>query len=114
MEYIYKSSRPRMTVESTGGKKLGHCYTASFFTVTTTYPLSDHEITGLFQSGAVGYGQIHQLVSTETFEEMVPCIGIDGDKVIENPLNPYNGEPYRPINIKHWIYKIETRCDSGD
>lgn len=41
MEYVYKRTRPRLTVESTGGKKLGSCYGISFYVVTSTYPLTE-------------------------------------------------------------------------
>ncbi len=114
MDYIYKNSRPRLLVDSTGGKKLGNCYHASFFTVTSTFELNEVAFAALFNTGAIGYGQVFEVKSESKHQDLVPCIGIDGDEVITNPVNPYSGNPYKPINIPYWVYKVETRCDSSD
>jgi hypothetical protein len=114
MDYIYKNPRPRLLVESTGGKKLGNCYDVSFFTVTSTFELNETSFAALFNTGAIGYGQESRIKSEAKFQDLVPCMGIEGDEVIENPVNPYSGNPYKPVNVPYWVYKIETFCDSGD
>lgn len=115
MDYVYRNPRPRLLVEPNGGKKLGNCYDASYYKVTSTYPLTDANFDALFASGAIGYGQIYYRKEAVEVKEMVPCVGeINGEAVDLNPVNPYSGKPYGPISMPHYIYEIETRCDSGD
>jgi len=116
MDYVFRNPRPRLVVESTGGKKLGHCYSASYFRVTSTFKLDSEDLKNLFYTGALGYGQGFSLVSESSGSDTVPCLGIDGDTVIENPVNPYSktGARYQPIQVPFFVYNTETRCDSGD
>lgn len=114
MEYVYQRSRPRLAVESSGGKKLGNCYGVSYYIVTTTFPLTDTNLKALFESGAIGYGQEFQHEELEGGFDTTPCVGIDGERVVENPKNPYSGNPYQPIQERFYQYKISTFCDSGD
>jgi len=114
VEYVYKRTRPRLTVESTGGKNLGNCYGVSFYLVTSTYPLTEDNLKSLFATGAIGYGQEFRHEELEKTFDTTPCIGIDGDREIQNPMNPYSGKPYQPIQEPVYQYRIETRCDSGD
>lgn len=115
MDYVYKNPRPRLIVKSRGGKKLGNCYSASYYTVTSTYPLSDAEFDALFASGAIGYGQVFYREPVVVRYEAIPCVGMEGNKVVdENPINPYSGKPYGSTKLPYWTYKVETRCDSGD
>jgi hypothetical protein len=114
MEYIYRNPRPRLLVTANGGHTPFPCYSVSRYIVTTTYPLSDDELKALFASGAVGYGQESRVVEQTESSDTVPCVGIKGDEVIENPLNPYSGKPYKPIQMPVYTYHVETVCGSGD
>ena len=114
MEYIYENTRPRLLVESGKSVKLGNCYYKSCYTVTSRMELNKDAFDALFETGAIGYGQAFYVVSENKFFDEVPCIGIDGDKRIENPINPYSGNPYGSTKNPYWVYKVETHCDSGD
>lgn len=91
-----------------------NCVTVTSFTITSTYPLTEANLQGLFASGAIGYGQEFRVVEEQsaTYEEAL-CIGVDGE-VITNPLNPYSGKPYKPVQLPVYTCKVETTCDSGD
>lgn len=115
MDFVYRNPRPRLLVESKGGKKLGNCYSASYYTVTSTYPLTDAEFDALFESGAIGYGQVYYRKPEVVLVDTVRCVGMEGNKVVdENPLIPYSGKPYGTIQQAYFVYEVETRCDSGD
>lgn len=115
IQYLYRNSRPRLTVTSDGERNPFNCVTVSSFTVTSTYLLTEANLQALFASGAIGYGQEFRVLEEQSvIYEEVPCVGIDGNKVIANPLNPYSGKPYKPIQLPVYVCKVETTCDSGD
>lgn len=117
IRYLYQQSRPRLVVTSDAERKTGSCVSVSSYTITSTYPLTETQLRGLFASGAIGYGQQFRVVengSKPSSYDQVPCIGINGDKVIKNPVNPYSGEQYKPIQMPVYVCKVETTCDSGD
>ncbi len=114
MDYIYRRNRPRLVVKSTGGQKLGNCFSASHFEVTSTFQLDKQAFDALFETGAIGYGQSYSFELKKVGKDRVPCIGIDGDVIVKNPVNPYSGKPYKPITQEYWVYSVKTLCDSGD
>ncbi len=69
----------------------------------------------LFETGAIGYGQEFKVERESKENEMTPCVGItDSGEEVQNPNNPYSGNPYLPIAIPIYKYFIKTLCDSGD
>lgn len=115
IQYLYRHSRPRLIVQSDGERSSRPCYSVSTFTITSTYSLTEANMQALFASGAIGHGQGFRVIGEQSVSyDEIPCEGIDGDKVIANPLNPYSGKPYKPIQLPVYVCKVETTCDSGD
>lgn len=114
-DYVYRNPRPRLSVTPNGGKQLGNCYSASYYTVISTYPLTDENFQALFESGAIGYGQAFYRKEVVIGHDEVACITeVDGAVTDLPAINPYSGKPYGPIKMPYYTYEVDTRCDSGD
>lgn len=136
---VYRNPRPSLTVESTGGSRLGNCYSATYFRVTSLHALSMKNLRALREAGFLGYGQefsARQItiensrapvpaeldwrsskdVSPSGHDD-VPCVEVDDrtGEVLRNPsINPYSGREDQPTKISYFVYECEDRCDSGD
>ena len=67
-DYVYRSSRPALSITSQGGANLGNCYNASYFEVTSNRPLDMEDLHRLRDCGFLGYGQefmAHQVIGNE-------------------------------------------------
>lgn len=66
--FVYRNERPSLTIAPAGGANLGRCYSASYFDVTSTRPLSMEDLKLLRDIGFLGYGQefmAHQVIGEE-------------------------------------------------
>jgi len=122
-DFVYRNPRPQLTIESNGGKSLGHCYTASYYRITSQRKLTRETIRKLFESGFLGSGQGFAVQSKCDGQEApsghdeIQCIVVDrrtGEQLNESAINPYSGELYKPIMAPYYVYDTETTCDSGD
>jgi hypothetical protein len=123
VDFSYPFPRPSLTIENTGGKQLGRCYSASYHKVTSRFRLSKESLDTLFRAGVIGSGQGFYIRSqcdgTEKAAMMVdaPCVMRDrrtGETIPGVAINPYSGKPYAPIQYEYFVYECETTCDSGD
>lgn len=121
MDYVYKETRPRLTIEHLGGQGLGRCYSASYWLVTSTRRLSKEILTDLNHIGVLGFGQEFFIHSPCDGKEepagidQVPCVGMEGEKIVdEHPNNPYTGKPYGSSPFPYYQYRCESRVDSSD
>lgn len=122
INYVYPKPRPDLTVEHMGGRKLGNCYSATNYRVTSQFKLTRDKLLALRDLGFLGMGQDFQIHSkcdgTETTCLTVPaaCVAMDSTgKPIPGPaINPYSGKPYEPTSYTYYVYEVETRCDSSD
>ena len=121
--FVYRSSRADIAIKCTGGASLGNCYSASYWTVTSRHKLTVEKLEGMRKLGVLGFGQEFRILSkcdgTEEAagHDEVPCSVEDRytGKVLDEPaINPYSGEPYKPIQESFYIYNCESCCDSGD
>lgn len=67
-DFVYRNDRPSLAIVHAGGANLGRCYSASYFTVTSTRPLSMEDLNTLRDIGFLGYGQefmAHQVIGEE-------------------------------------------------
>lgn len=67
-DFVYRNSRPSLAIVNAGGASLGRCYSASYFDVTSTRPLSMEDFDRLRECGFLGYGQefmAHQVIGEE-------------------------------------------------
>jgi len=113
---VYKRERPELVIERTGGSKLGNCYYAQYYTVTSTRQLSKEKITGLYNLGLLGYGQEFEIPSQCDGDEdpagidVIPCID---DETGEVAINPYSEKEYEPANDPYFVYETVHRVDSS-
>jgi len=121
--YTYPRTRPTLSIESTGGARLGNCYNASYYKVTSAWRLTHEQLRKLNAAGVLGFGQEFTVKSQcdgkepVAFVDLVPCVVMEGGKVLdEPPVNPYSrtGELYKPSEYGYFVYECEARCDSGD
>lgn len=135
----WKNKRPILTVELTGGSKLGNCYYSTTYKITSTRPLSVKQIIAFRDAGMLGYGQefsIHGQLVNDSFvpvaasldwkeltrvspsgRDTIEAIVIDTltGNVVDTPaLNEYTGKPVHPIEAPYFQYVVEDRVDSGD
>lgn len=114
---VYRNKRPVLTVEMTGGRKLGNCYGSTTYRITSTNRMSREQINALRETRMIGYGQEFYVKSqcdgkeAPAGEDEVPCV----DSETGQPaMNPYSGEPYKPTKMPFFVYEVEDRVDSGD
>ena len=138
-DFVFRSNTPPLTVHNSGGAKLGNCYNASYYEVTSLHPLSLENLHSLRDAGFLGYGQefmCQQLTAEGDFiavprtldwrtsrdvkptrVEETPCVMVDratGKTIEGEAINPYSGKPYLPGSTSVYIYRCESRVDSGD
>lgn len=142
-DYVYRNDRPALTIVNAGGASLGRCYSASYYDVTSTRPLSMEHLIALRDIGFLGCGQefmAHQVVNEERIAvpfkfaewgeegpqardvpasgvDKVPCIMVDRrtrEVVPGKAINPYSGEEYGPNEQSYYVYRCESRVDSSD
>ena len=122
-DFVYPLPRPDLTVESTGGAKLGNCFHASYFKITSRHRMTSDTIHALRKAGFLGFGQGFYLRSQHDGKEAPtlsvesPCVEKDrhtGKVISENAINPYSGKPYGSTTYKYYVYECEDQCDSGD
>lgn len=135
---VYINKRPKLTVELSGGTSLGNCYSASYYKVTSSHPLSMKDLTLLREAGFLGYGQefyVKQVIGDDRIGvpaaldwQTSPNVKASGHDVIEcsevsnqtgevvrvPAINPYSNEPYKPHTENYYIYACESRVDSSD
>lgn len=128
---IFKNPRPTLTIEHTGSRDLGRCYSETTYRVTSTAPLSPETIDAFRAARLVGIGQEFQSFQILTDgsrlavgvrqdpsgTDAVEPLEIDeftGKPTGNEAVNPGTGRPYPPHSFFHYMYECVTRCDSGD
>lgn len=123
IDYTWIPVRPVLVVERTGGAKLGNCYHATYFRVTSADRLTRAKLDALRAAGVLGYGQgFHVKGQCDGKEapagvDTVPCSAVDRHTravISSNAINPYSGKPYGTHDYPYFVYECEDRCDSGD
>lgn len=139
LENVYRCDRPDLTIECTGGKNLGRCYNAVYYKVTSARRLLMKDLLLMREAGVLGYGQTFNVkfvdasgvrhsmnrplgVADEeflppTFNEEVPCRvfnKLTGKLVDDVAMNPYTGQPYKPMQHGFYVYECENLIDSSD
>ena len=135
--FTYKNTRPVLVVESMGGSHLGNCYSASYYKVTSTYPICKKTLLQLRDAHIIANGQEFycKLVTASgervpvveeldwrnkiepTGKDIVPCVEVNertGEVLNTNPVNKYTGKPYGTTEYGYYVYEVETRVDSSD
>ena len=123
MSVIYKSPRPNLSIECTGGANLGNCYNASYWRVTSRFPLKSDVLHELNKIGVLGFGQEFRILSTcdgteqpAGFDE-APPVDVDdrtGEPTGKEP-RAWNGALLtKPSKQVYYVYECEARCDSSD
>ena len=130
---IYKNPRAVLTIEHSGGRSLGRCYSETTYKVVATSPLSSETLGAFRAAGLVGVGQEFLVYQVLPGGDRIPV----GEKQTQNPsgtdvvepqrvdeftgapregvaMNPYSGLPYAPHTFYNYVYECVTRCDSGD
>lgn len=133
--YVYRNSRPLLTVENAGGAHLGNCYNSMKFLVTSLHPLSMEDIRALRNAGFLGYGQEfsccqvtndnggwapvpQKTLDWQTSKDIqptgydeVPCVEIDA--YTRKPTGNLDlGKPAK--KSAYFVYECEACVDSGD
>jgi hypothetical protein len=118
---VYLNPRPTLTIKVTGGRKLGNCYSATYYEVTSRTRLTRDQLEALFEAGFLGCGQEFRVDAQcdgeepSAGEDLVECVTeVDGVPQPGPALNPYSGKPYEPMKQPYYTYRTETRCDSSD
>ena len=117
MSAVYRNTRPSLVVELVGSKKLGNCFYATYYRVTSTDRLSGEKLNALRKAGFLGGGQGFYVKS--------PCNGTEepaghdtlecvDDETGKPAVNEYSGKPYAPSKSPYFYYNVEDQCDSGD
>jgi hypothetical protein len=88
-----------LKIEYVGGKNLGRCYNASYYRITSKYPLPKVTLEKLFHAGVLGIGQEFGFNTLMRDGILYPDV-ID---VIEDN-----------VNMKYYVYHTYCNCDSGD
>lgn len=131
---IFKNLRAALTIEHSGSRSLGHCYSEITYRVTTTQPLSLATLLAFREAGLVGVGQEFSAYQVLSGGDRIPV----GEQGSQNPsgidmvnpqrvdeftgkpiasgiaINPYSGKLYAPHAYYNYVYECVTRCDSGD
>jgi len=128
---IYKNPRPTLTIEHSGSRSLGRCYSETTYRVTSTSALSPETIAVFQKARLVGIGQ-ESLSFQVLADGSKVAIGkqheptgydvVEGTEVDEHTgkptgrpaVNPYTGKPYGSHSYSYYVYDCVTRCDSGD
>lgn len=130
-QIIFENPRPTLTIEHSGSRSLGRCYSETTYKVTATSPLSPETISAFQAAGLLGIGQefrSRQVLAdggtVAVNEQQEPSgtdavHGIEVDEFTGKPtgnaaVNPYTGKQYAPHNFFHYVYECVTRCDSSD
>jgi len=115
--HIYRQTRPQLTIELTGGRSLGRCYSETTYRVTSTRKIPRDRLLVLNGEGFLGFGQEFGINSPCDGEEKpaghdtLPCVNEDTG---EPGVNPYSGMSYPDIQSPYYVYECYSRCDSGD
>lgn len=129
---VYRSDRPELLVERGGGARLGNCYNATYFKVTSRRALSLADLQALQTIGVLDAGQefygrqvtadddrvtvppvldwrTRSTVVASGFDT-VPCVEVDAEtgKVIRIL------EAFKPSRSPFFVYECECRVDSSD
>jgi len=121
-KFAFVMPRPMLTIESTGGRSLGRCYSASGYRVTSLRRISQEGLWQLRELGFLGLGQEFSVASQCDGKEEpgltveAPCVEYDASgKALPGPaINPYSGLPYEPSKYTYYVYDCESRVDSSD
>jgi len=122
-DVMFPNARPSLTVEHTGGKQLGNCYSATFYRVTSTTRVSKKSLEALNHAGVLGFGQGFCVKSpcdgkeAPAGHDTLTAAEVDRETrtvVSATPVNRYTGKPYEPIQSPYYVYLCEATCDSGD
>ncbi|MES2339247.1 MAG: hypothetical protein V4537_14230 [Pseudomonadota bacterium] len=123
---MYPRTRADLVIETTGGAKLGNCYSATYYRVTSSpFRLKREQLLALNKAGVLGFGQEFDIKSQCDGKE-APA-GADesvltevdtrmGKPTGEAPRN-YRGEKIDPLpshRYEYFVYECVARCDSGD
>lgn len=120
---VYRNARPKLTIESTGGRSLGNCYVVQYFKITSRSRLHIDQINALRIAGFLGSGLEFNVISEcsgaeqEAGEDDIRCVTIDTNtnEIIADPaINPYSNEPYLAKKEPYFVYMCEARTDSSD
>lgn len=128
---VFANPRPVLTVETTGGRSLGRCYSETTFRVTTLQPLARRDMEALGSIGVLGVGQelsfSFQTASgaAEPLPESTdwPFVGVptgydtlrgaEADDVTYHPTGRALENP-PTAQRGYYVYNVVRRCDSSD
>ena len=136
-DIIFLSPRPSLTVEGTGSRSLGRCYSEATYRVTSRQPLDRKTLKALSEAGVLGYGQefgvmyataaggsepVPETVEWNTRPEPTGWDDVPAVQVVRGTttptgapaINTYTGLPYGPQRMPFYVYNVVRRVDSSD
>lgn len=116
---VYHNSRPVFSVEKGLTKYVDSSRNTCIYIVTSRYLMTDDELIALhsLRKGILGYGTSCRVLSRSdepTGYDEVPCVETDPDTgfiISQNALNPGTGQPYTPMRMPYYVYRVEDIID---
>lgn len=116
---VFRAATPNMTVECTGSRQAGRCYTITTFRVASVNRLDAGVFEALRKVGLLGYGQGFAVSEAKEERELltpteVNSAGFELARGYDKVFNPYSRAPYKESYRTVYVYTVTSECDSGD